>query len=62
METILDECKVCFGNNIYIICSVSGSRYVGWWDFTGSTVLSLSYVLLIICGLQQRFSTVDLRK
>ena len=37
-ETILDECKLCFGNNIDSICSMSGGRYVWWGDFTGPTV------------------------
>lgn len=49
METILDECKICFSNNIYIICCISGNRCVGWRDFT-----------VVYCS-TQCFSTVDLR-
>lgn len=41
METILDECKICFGNNIYIIYSISENKYVGWGYFTDLTVPEL---------------------
>lgn len=62
-ETILDERKLYFVNNIDSICSMSGGRCVGWGDFTGPTVPK-PLVCTFTCGLWysiQCFLTVDLR-